>query len=162
MFGNLTARLKDGEELSMPYASDSRSQYVSLALFSRQIIDALLELVRTGSRVKLSKALPNAIESLQAATDSRSAALSSSAATRIATSYDQVRTIDELFPEDSRREMIETLRSLYTEGADPAIQRDRAIKAMDFFYKIENRALLNSRQRSPRTSRVTHRRCRVR
>jgi hypothetical protein len=145
----------------MPYTSDSRSQYVSLALFSRQIIDALLELVRTGSRDKLEKALPNAIESLEAATDSRTAALSSSAATRIATSYDQVRTIDELFPAEQRREMIETLRSL-ERNPDPETQRDQAVKAMQFFYEIENRALRNSRQRSPRTSRVTHRLCRPR
>jgi hypothetical protein len=142
----------------MPHASDSRSQYVSLALFSRQIIDALLELVRTGNRVKLSKALPNAIESLQAATDSRGAALSSSSATRGATSYDQVRTIDELFPKETRRAMIATLRSLDTGGDDPAAQRDRAIEAMHFFYKIENRALRNSRQPSPR-ARVAHRLC---
>lgn len=142
----------------MPHASDSRSQYVSLALFSREIIEALLELVRTGSRERLSRALPNAIESLEAATDSRSAALSS-AALRMATSYDQVRTIDELFPEQARREMIQTLQSLSAEGTDPADQRNRAIKAMDFFYRIENRALRNCRQSSPRASRVTHRLC---
>ena len=65
---------------------DSRSQYLSLALFSRQIIDALLELVRTERREKLEKALPAAIESLEAATDSRNAALSP-AASRIVTSY---------------------------------------------------------------------------
>jgi hypothetical protein len=142
----------------MPHASDSRSQYLSLALFSRQIIEALLELVRSGDRVKLSKALPNAIESLQAATDSRTAALTS-VVSRIATSYDQVRTIDDLFPEDDRRKMIQTLQSLHTESADLAAQKAHALQAIRFFYKIENRSLRNSRQPSPRASRLTHGLC---
>jgi hypothetical protein len=142
----------------MPHASDSRSQYVSLALFSRQIIEALLELVRTGSRERLSNALPNAIESLEAATDSRSAGLYP-AALRMATSYDQVRTIDELFPENERREMVQTLQSLSTESADPADQRSQAIKAMEFFYRIENRALRYCRQPSPRAPRASRRLC---
>lgn len=137
----------------MPHAAESRSQYLSLALFSRQIIEALLELVRTGDRARLSGALPNAIESLQAATDSRSAALSA-AASRVATSYDQVRTIDDLFPEDERRRMIDVLRSLQGQGGGPEDEKDRALEAIRFFYRIENRALRSSRQPSPRASRV--------
>ena len=104
---------------------DSRSQYLSLALLSRQIIDALLDLVRSGDREKLGKALPDAIESLEAATDSRNAALST-AASRIVASYDQVRTIDELFPLDDRRRMIETLRSLEAAKSNLEEQLGRA------------------------------------
>jgi hypothetical protein len=141
----------------MPHGSDSRSQYISLALFSRQIIEALLDLVRNGNRDKLARALPNAIESLQAATDSRNAALST-VTSRITTSYDQVRTIDELFPGEDRRNMIRTLEALKSE-ADPESQKASALEAIRFFYKIENRALRNSRQRSPRASSVTHGLC---
>jgi hypothetical protein len=137
---------------------DSQAQYLSLALFSRQMIDALLDLVRSGSRERLGKALPDAIESLQAATDSRNAALSS-AASRVGSSYDQVRTIDELFPLDTRRQMIQTLRDLETASPDVVAQRDSAIRAIEFFYKIENRALRNSRHPSPRVSRVTRGLC---
>lgn len=142
----------------MPHASDSRSQYLSLALFSRQIIEALLALIRSGDRVKLARALPNAIQSLQAATDSRNAALSS-VTSRIVTSYDQVRTIDELFPEEDRRRMIETLRALSTESAEQGAEKNRALEAIRFFYKIENRALRNSRQPKPRAARVTRGLC---
>jgi hypothetical protein len=137
---------------------DSRSQYLSLALFSRQIIDALLDLVRSGNREKLAKALPDAIGSLEAATDSRNA-IPSAVASRIVTSYDQVRTIDELFPPDDRREMIQTLRALETANPDLGAQRVSALRAIEFFYKIENRALRNSRHPSPRASRVARGLC---
>jgi hypothetical protein len=137
---------------------DSRSQYLSLALFSRQIIDALLDLVRSGNRERLGRALPDAIESLEAATDSRNAALSP-AASRIVTSYDQVRTIDELFPQEDRRQMIQTLKALEIVNPDLAEQRSRALQAIEFFYKIENRALRNSRHPSPRVARATRGLC---
>jgi hypothetical protein len=134
----------------MPQGSDSRSQYLSLALFSRQIIDALLDMVRSGNHAKLEKALPSAIESLKAATDSRAAALTSVVASRVMTSYDQVRTIDDLFPPAARRSMIETLEALGAGDADPASQNKRALEAIRFFHRIENRALRNSRHSSPR------------
>ena len=134
----------------MPYASESRSQYLTLALFSRQIIEALLDLVRTGGREKLASALPNAIQSLQAATDSRNAALSPVTA-RIATSYDQVRTIDELFPQDARRGMIQTLEALGQKSTDRQAEKEQALEAIRFFYKIENRALRSSRQSATRS-----------
>jgi hypothetical protein len=142
----------------MPKFHESRSQYLSLALLSRQIIDALLDLVRSGNREKLGKALPDAIESLEAATDSRNAALSP-AASRIVTSYEQVRTIDELFPLDHRRRMIQTLKALETANPDMEEQRNRALQAIEFFYRIENRALRNSRHPSPRASRVSRGLC---
>jgi hypothetical protein len=95
---------------------------------------------------------------LEAATDSRNAALSP-AASRIVTSYDQVRTIDELFPPEDRRQMIQTLRTLETANPDIEAQRSRALQAIEFFYKIENRALRNSRHPSPRASRVARGLC---
>jgi hypothetical protein len=49
----------------------ARDNYLTLALFSRRIIEALKELVQKGERQRLDSALPAAIESLQAATNSR-------------------------------------------------------------------------------------------
>lgn len=142
----------------MATSNDSRSQYLSLALFSRQIIDALLDLIRHGNREKLARTLPDAIESLQAATDSRNAALSP-AVSRIVSSYDQIRTIDDLFPPEDRRRMIGTLQALETANPDPGEQRASALRAVEFFYKIENRALRNSRHPSPRAPRGTRGLC---
>jgi len=138
---------------------DSQPQYLSLALFSRQIIDALLDLVRSGNREKLGRALPDAIDSLEAATDSRNAAALSPAASRIVASYDQVRMIDELFPQEARRQMIQTLKALEVPDPDLEEQRTGALRAIEFFYKIENRALRNSRHPSPRVGRVTRGLC---
>lgn len=144
----------------MSTSYNSRSQYLSLALLSRQIIDALLEVVRRGNREKLQKALPDAIQSLEAATDSRNVALSP-AASRLATSYDQVRTIDELFSPEDRRKMIETLKALETVDPNQMEEQNRAVQAMEFFYKLENRALRNSRHPSPKASRVARGLCLV-
>jgi hypothetical protein len=134
-------------------ASDvaSRDHYLTLALFSRRIIEALRELVRSGKRERLKSALPAAIESLQAATDSRNP---SGYGLRVVRSYDQVRTINELFPKkEDRVGMIKTLKALQKGSASEA-QNEAAIKAIEFFYAIENRALRNYRHPSPRASRA--------
>jgi hypothetical protein len=129
-------------------ASDvaARDNYLTLALFSRRTIEALKEFILKGKRERLTSALPAAIESLQAATDSRHSLTGHGL--RVARSYDQVRTINELFPAKERLEMIATLRSLLTEAAPHP--RAEVLQAIRFFYAIENRALRNYRHPSPR------------
>src|SRR6266849_10345145 len=104
-------------------ASDvaARDNYLTLALFSRRIIEALKDLVQKGNRERLHSALPAAIESLQAATDSRQPL--TGYGLRVARSYDQVRTINELFPENQRLGMIETLKSILN---DPNLNPEEA------------------------------------
>lgn len=134
-------------------ASDviSRDHYLTLALFSRRIIEALSELVRSGKRARLRTALPAAIQSLEAATDSRHP---SGYGLRVVRSYDQVRTINELFPEKEERvRMINKLKALLT-VSNPIVEKEAALEAIKFFYAIENRALRNYRHPSPRASRA--------
>jgi hypothetical protein len=89
--------------------------------------------------------LPAAIQSLQAATGNRRP---SGYGLRVMRRYDQVRTINELFPKkEDRTKMIKTLKSLEREG-DEAVQKERATEAIYFFYAIENRALRNYRHPS--------------
>lgn len=128
-------------------ASDvaARDNYLTLALFSRRIIEALKDLVLKHKRDRLKSALPAAIESLLAATDSRNL---SGYGLRVARSYDQVRTINELFPTQARIEMIEVLKALLNNTAPNA--DEEALRAIDFFCTIENRALQNYRHPSPR------------
>src|SRR5579864_1301693 len=93
-------------------ASDiaSRDHYLTLALFSRRIIEALREFSKSGKRVRLKSALPAAIESLQAAAGTRHP---TGYGIRVTRRYDQVRTINELFPDTRvRTNMIKTLRKL--------------------------------------------------
>jgi hypothetical protein len=133
-------------------ASDiaSRDHYLTLALFSRRIIEALRELVRSGKRERLRSALPAAIDSLHAATDSSRPL--SGYGLRVVRSYDQVRTINELFAKRDRLGMINTLRALQG-NIRRAEQREKALEAIQFFYAIENRALRNYRHPSPRAAR---------
>jgi hypothetical protein len=128
-------------------ASDvaARDNYLTLALLSRRIIEALKDLVVRNERQRLNSALPAAIESLQAATNSRHL---SGYGLRVARSYDQVRTINELFTKEHRVEMIAALQSLLDGTAIDA--NDEAIKAIDFFRTLENRALHNYRHPAPR------------
>lgn len=135
-------------------ASDvaSRDHYLTLALFSRRIIEALRELVRNGKRARLESALPEAIDSLQAVTDSRHL---KGYGLRVVRSYDQVRTINELFPnKQDRLTMINTLKSLQKD-LGPTGQKDAALQAIQFFYTIENRALRNYRHPSRRAARAS-------
>jgi hypothetical protein len=140
-------------------ASDvaSRDHYLTLALFSRRIIEGLRELVRSGKRGQLQRTLPAAIESLQAATDSRHP---TGYGLRVVRSYDQVRTINELFPNKKDRvDMIRTLRELQN-GSTQDAQNTAALEAIRFFYAIENRALRNYRHPSPRAPRLRRGLCR--
>ncbi len=123
----------------------ARDNYLTLALLSRRIIEALKDLVVKNDRQRLNSALPAAIESLKAATNSRH---QSGYGLRVARSYDQVRTINELFTKDRRVEMITALQSLL--DGTSAHTDDEAINAIEFFRTLENRALHNYRHPAPR------------
>jgi hypothetical protein len=100
-------------------ASDvaARDNYLTLALLSRRIIEALKDLVLKNKRDRLKSALPAAIQSLQAATDSQRV---TGYGLRVARSYDQVRTINELFPKQDRIAMIGVLEALLDDKAPSA------------------------------------------
>jgi hypothetical protein len=135
----------------MTVASDiARDHYLTLALFSRRIIEALREFAKSGKRTRLKAALPAAIESLQATTSARHP---TGYGIRVRRRYDQVRTITELFPDEARAEMIKKLRALESDGTSEA-QRQAANEAAHFFYAIENRALRNYRHPAPQSSRA--------
>jgi hypothetical protein len=129
----------------MALDASARDNYLTLALFSRRVIEALKELVQKGKRERLNAALPDAIQSLEAVTDSRHL---TGYGLRVARSYDQVRTINELFPKQDRIDMIAVLRALQDNSAQST--KDEALKAINFFYTIENRALQNYRHPAPR------------
>jgi hypothetical protein len=144
----------------MPMASDvaSRDHYLTLALFSRRIIEALRDVVVNGNRTRLKAALPEAIESLRIAKAGQRHVSSSRRAIR---NYEQVRTITELLPgEHDRRNMIQTLKSLQREMRE-AEQKQAALTAMKFFFAIEYTALRNYRHPSPHTRRTSRGLCRT-
>ena len=121
----------------------ARDTDLTRALFSRRVIEALKDLVQQGTRDRLDTAVPAAIELLEAVTDSLHL---SGYGLRVARSYDQVRTINELFPKQARIDMIEVLKTLQDRTATDS-KREEALKAINFFYAIENKALQNYRHR---------------
>lgn len=125
----------------------SRDNYLTLALFSRNVIDGLRDLVESGKRRKRFLAvLPEAIESLQAATDGQQQNLTGDAL-KIVQNFDQVLTINEVFPKkQDRNRMIVTLKAL--QSGPSTNDQDAAMAAIKFFYAIENRALRNYRNLS--------------
>jgi len=132
-------------------ASDiARDHYLTLALFSRRIIEALREFSKSGKRTRLKTALPAAIESLEATTNARHP---TGYGIRVRRRYDQVRTITDLFPDTERSKMIRKLKRLEANW-DSDAQRKVANEAARFFYTIENRALRNYRHPSPLSRRV--------
>jgi hypothetical protein len=126
----------------------SRDNYLTLALFSRNVIDGLRELVEGGTRRRQFKeVVPEAIESLKAATDGQQGTLRGNALKAVQ-NFDQVRTINEVFPKkQDRSRMIRTLKSLQSGATSPG-QKNAAMEAIKFFYAIENRALRNYRNLS--------------
>jgi hypothetical protein len=125
----------------------SRDSYLTLALFSRNVIDGLRDLVESGKRRKqFLSVLPEAIHSLQAATDGQQRSIRGDAL-RIVQNYDQVKTINEVFPKkQDRNKMIRTLKALHAGSSHS--QHVAAMEAIRFFYAIENRALRNYRNLS--------------
>src|SRR5271165_3495648 len=101
----------------MALAPVSRDNYLTLALFSRNVIDGLRDFVESGKRRRpFDEILPEAIESLQAATDGQQEHLKGDGL-KMVQNYDQVRTINDVFPKkQDRNRMIRTLKALQAGG----------------------------------------------
>ncbi len=129
----------------MAPAPVSRDNYLTLALFSRNVIDGLRDFVESGRhRRPLREILPEAIESLQAATDGQQGHLKGDGL-KMVQNYDQVRAINDVFPKkQDRNRMIKILKGLQV-GDPRTDQKGAAMEAIVFFYAIENRALRNYR-----------------
>jgi len=115
-----------------------------MALFSRRLISALLDFVRNNTSERLQSSLDDAITSLRYATEPGIGSIAAQRA--VFDSYEQLKTLEELFPEKMDRErMLGTLNQLRHPGpeVDRETMRKAAKSAIDFFLKIENRALRN-------------------
>src|SRR5713101_5708731 len=101
----------------MAPAPVSGDNYLTLALFSRNVIDGLRDFVESGKRrQQFQEVLPEAIESLQAATDGQQGHLRGDGL-KMVQNYDQVRTINDVFPKkQDRNRMIRTLKALKVAG----------------------------------------------
>jgi hypothetical protein len=122
--------------------SNDSTEQLSLALFARQALEALLEFVEEGKRENLDSTLREAADSIDAATNriSASQALTYPRAFR---SYAQALTLQEVLPKDRRQELTTNLRALLDRTATGPREQQQAEEAITFFLALENRALRN-------------------
>jgi hypothetical protein len=122
--------------------AEVRERYLSLALDSRKIIDALVVFVEDGRRVPdLEPSLQDAVESLRRASGEHN--IFSPLRTELGLEhYEQIRMVDEVSGSvDKQKSIISKLSNVLAANADPELQKSSAFDAIDFFYVLERRAL---------------------
>jgi hypothetical protein len=116
-------------------------KYLSLAAFAQRVIDALIQFVDEGKLEGLEKYVPEAISSLQAVPGTVQVQGVKNRPVRF---YEQVRTITEIAPDDQElKEIIAALNRLLEPGHTKRQRIADAKKAITFFHRVENQALLN-------------------
>lgn len=131
----------------------ARIRYLSLALFSRKVVDALSEYLDKGAQERLASELPTYRDYLKAFEEGLRPGRPP--AVRAMTHYEQVRTLDEVrnkYNYDLSR-LASDLEVLSTQGVPRKEKRKRAEEARKFFALLETQALRKmdqSRQPPPR------------
>lgn len=122
--------------------AEVRDRYLSLALDSRKIIDALVVFVEEGRRVPdLEPSLLDAVESLRRARGERS--IFAPLRTELGLEhYEQLRMVDQVSEAvDKQKNIIAKLSDLLNQNTDVERQKTNAFDAINFFYALERQAL---------------------
>jgi len=136
-----------------PMDLQDRAQYLSLALFSQKVVSALMEYVDEDKTGKLKPSLAEALDALvQARRPVPSRRVAAFA------SYEQLRTLDEVW---SRRDRANAIRMMRKILSSPENRRTKGIanELIDLFLKLQNQALWNFEQPKPVSPRVMQRLC---
>jgi hypothetical protein len=128
-----------------PIDLQDRAQYLSLALFAQEVVSALLQYVDEDKNDNLNTALEGALGSLEVA---ESVTVASHRRAAAFTSYEQLRTLDEVWKpseRDKAKRMIQViLRQPRSSRAKPA-----ANSLIELFSKLQDQALWNFEQPRP-------------
>ena len=140
-----------------PIDLQDRAQYLSLALFAQEVVSVLTDYVDENNSQKLRTALKNALDSLKGA--ERGSASSHRRAAAF-TSYEQLRTLGEVWKpvqRDEAKRMIQTiLREPQNSKAKPAAE-----SLIDLFSKLQDQALWNFEQPRPVSPKAMQRLCKL-
>ncbi|HEU5414388.1 MAG TPA: hypothetical protein VFW31_11555 [Candidatus Angelobacter sp.] len=132
-----------------------RSQYLSLALFSQKVISVLMEYVDENKSAKLKSALEEALNLLvqpeQPSSRRRHAAFSS---------YEHLRTLDEVWSTKERLEATKIVKALLRAPKDER-SKSAAEKLILLFSKLQDQALWNFEQPKPVSQKVMRRLCQM-
>lgn len=142
-----------------PMDLQDRAQYLTLALFSQRIVSALMEFVDENKREKLKPSLDEALVSLRSLQTRRP---SSSSQRKVAafTSYEHLRTIDEVWSLRDRANAIRMVQAILRAPTNPKT-KPVANGLIDLFSKLQDQALWNFEQPKPVSTKVMQRLCRL-
>jgi hypothetical protein len=133
-----------------------RAQYLSLALFAQEVVSVLIEYVDENDTRKLKTPLEDALSSLEGA---ETAAVSSQRRAAF-TSYEQLRTLDEVWKPGERDEAKRMIQRILSKPENPRA-KPAANKLIDLFSKLQDQALWNFEQPRPVSPGAMQRLCKL-
>jgi len=141
--------------------TEARIRYLTVAFFAQRVLDALVASAEHGDDAGLKPALELAVQELQAATGNPPADYQQGSS-RAFSSYEEVRTLDEVGKPDEVRRIIRALERL-TKDLDAGMPADRRQfdQAIEFFCHLESRALRNFDQPTETLPRGIHELCKA-
>ncbi|SRR5713101_9393184 len=140
-----------------PIDLQDRAQYLSLALFAQNVISALMEYVDENKSGRLKSSLEEALDSLE---QTKRTSLPSQRRVAAFTSYEHLRTLDEVWSTKERAEAIRMIRAILRAPKDPKTKQV-ADKLINLFSKLQNQALWNFEQPKPVSPRIMKRLCQM-
>jgi hypothetical protein len=143
----------------MPMDLQDRGQYLSLALFAQKIVSSLLEYVDENNRGNLKPSLQEALESLRNV-DAMSASVSHGKLATF-TSYEHLRTLDEVWSANERKNAVRMIRAILQGAPKDPNTKEIAEKLVDLFSKLQDQALVNFEHPQPVSPRVMQRLCQL-
>lgn len=141
--------------------TEARVRYLTVAVFSQKVLDALVASADHGNDTPLKAVLEQAVQELKAAIGNPPADYQEGSA-RAFSSYEQVRTLDEIGNREQIEDIIRALERLderLKAGARP--DREQLEQAIDFFSHLESRALRNFDQPTETMPRGIHELCKA-
>jgi hypothetical protein len=140
-----------------PMDLQDRAQYLSLALFSKKVVSALMEYVDENKSARLKPSLSEALESLLHA---KHPSVSSRQRVAAFNSYEHLRTLEEVWSAKDRGKAIRMIRAVIRAPKSPKTKAV-ADELIHLFSELQNQALWNFEQPKPVSQRVMQRLCRL-
>jgi hypothetical protein len=144
----------------MPMDLQDRAQYLSLALFAQKVVFVLTEYVDENRSTKLNSRLNDALDSLHNVSASRSS-LPPQGRIAAFTSYEHLRTLEEVWSSQEREEAIKAIRVVLRRAPRDPKAKVVAERLIDLFSKLQDQALWNFEQPKPVSQKVMQRLCQL-
>ena len=144
----------------MPMDLQDRAEYLSLALFAQKVVSALTQYVDENRSSKLKPSLKKALDSLRSVTTNRPS-LPPPGRVAAFTSYEHLRTLEEVWSLQERGEAIKMIRIVLRSASGDCKTKLVAEKLIDLFSKLQDQALWNFEQPRPVSPKVMQRLCQL-